>query len=245
MKKLGLIGFPLTHSFSKKYFQEKFLRENLQDYSYELYPLENIQQFSQLLTQHPELIGLNVTIPYKEQILPFLDEISENAQKIGAINTIAIQNGKKIGYNTDYEGFLVSLQNFLQDEKPKKALILGTGGASKAVQAVLEFLQIPFQLVSRKKGTSLLSYEELTPQIIENASLIINTTPLGMYPETNTYPPLPYESINQKHFLYDLVYNPEFTLFLQKGKARGAKIKNGLEMLYLQAEAAWDIWKEI
>ncbi|WP_448529534.1 shikimate dehydrogenase family protein [Raineya sp.] len=245
MKKLGLIGYPLTHSFSKKYFQEKFFQENLHSYTYELYPIENISQFPQLLAQEPELIGLNVTIPYKEQILPFLDEIHENAQKIGAINTIAIQNGKKIGYNTDYEGFLVSLQNWISYQKPSKALVLGTGGASKAVQAVLEHLQIPFQVVSRNKKATQLTYQEITPALIESSTLIINTTPLGMYPALNTCPPLPYECINSKHWLYDLVYNPELTLFLQKGKAQGANIKNGLEMLYLQAEAAWNIWKRI
>ncbi len=245
MKKLGLIGYPLTHSFSKKYFQEKFFRENLHSYTYQLYPIENIYQFPQLLAQEPELIGLNVTIPYKEQILPFLDEIHENAQKIGAINTIAIQNGKKIGYNTDYEGFLISLQNWIGHQKPSKALVLGTGGASKAVQAVLEHLQILFQVVSRNKKATFLCYSELSCQIIESSQLIINTTPLGMYPYTDTYPPIPYQYISEKHFLYDLVYNPEQTLFLQKGQTRGAKTKNGLEMLYLQAEAAWNIWRNI
>ncbi|MCS6794783.1 MAG: shikimate dehydrogenase [Raineya sp.] len=245
MKKLGLIGYPLTHSFSKKYFEEKFVRENLTNYCYDLYPLQNIGEFPQILKQNPELIGLNVTIPYKEKIIPFLDEISENTQKIGAVNTIALQKGKKIGYNTDYEGFLKSLQNFLDGYVPTQALILGTGGASKAVQAVLQHLQIPFQVVSRNKNPQNLTYNELSAEIIMQTQLIINTTPLGMYPDTHTYPPIPYESITENHFLYDLVYNPETTLFLQKGKEQKAHTKNGLEMLSLQAEAAWNIWKKI
>lgn len=245
MKKLGLIGYPLSHSFSKKYFQEKFANEGICGYSYELFPIPTIQLFPTLLAQNPELIGLNVTIPYKEIVLSFLDELSPEAQQIGAINTIAIEKGKKIGYNTDCQAFLASLESFLNGFHPPKALVLGTGGASKAVQAALKKLSIPFQIVSRNKTPYCLTYSDLTADIIKHAPLIINTTPLGMYPQIETYPSIPYEYISEKHYLYDLVYNPELTLFLQKGKQQGAHIKNGLEMLYLQAEASWQIWKQI
>lgn len=245
MKKLGLIGYPLSHSFSKRYFQEKFSKEGISNYEYELYPLENVGLFRELFQKEPLLFGLNVTIPYKQSILPYLDELSEAAKEIGAVNTILIKNGKKIGYNTDYIGFKQSLINFVGSKQSKlQALVLGTGGASKAVQAALKSLQIPFQLVSREHTQRTISYQNLQKQDWHTYRLIINTTPLGMYPDVEKFPDIPYELLTEEHFLYDLVYNPEETTFLKKGKEKNVKTKNGLEMLYLQAEAAWKIWQE-
>jgi shikimate dehydrogenase len=243
MKKFGLIGFPLSHSFSKRYFQEKFAKEAIQNHEYELYPLENISSFPKLLKNEPQLVGLNVTIPHKQSVIPYLDELDETAQKIGAVNTILIRNGKTKGFNTDYIGFKQSLIGFLGNQPSQpQALIFGTGGASRAVQIALIDLQIPFLLASHSgKG---LAYEKIDAEIIKKCHLLINTTPLGMYPHTDTCPEIPYHFLNKQHFAYDLVYNPEETLFLQKAKMQGAKTKNGLEMLYLQAEAAWKIWQE-
>ena len=240
---LGLIGYPLSHSFSKKYFQEKFEKEGIENFSYELFPLSDISELSTLLSEKSNLRGLNVTIPYKETVISYLDELHPAAQEIGAVNTILIENGKKIGYNTDYIGFLESLERWLAGENISQALILGTGGASKAVQTALGKMQIHFVLVSQSgKG---IAYEDINTDLIENCHLIINTSPLGMHPKEDTYPKIPYHLLNSQHFVYDLVYNPEETLFLQKAKNQGAKTKNGLEMLYLQAEAAWKIWKGI
>lgn len=244
MKKLGLIGYPLSHSFSKRYFQEKFLKQGIQGYEYELYSLESISLFPELLNKETHLVGLNVTIPYKQSILPYLDELSQAAQQIGAVNTILIKNGKKIGYNTDYIGFQESLISFVGDQLSKiQALVLGTGGASKAVQEALKSLQIPFLLVSREASDLAICYQNLQAKHLQEHLLIINTTPLGMYPDTEKFPDIPYEAISKEHFLYDLVYNPAETIFLKKGKEKSAKTKNGLEMLYLQAEAAWKIWQ--
>jgi len=243
MQTLGLIGYPLSHSFSKKYFQEKFLKEQIENIEYELFPLMCIEDLTDLLAQPKNWLGLNVTIPYKESVLPYLDELSEEAQKIGAVNTIHFRKGKKIGYNTDYIGFKKSLEK-IQLPPETHALVLGTGGASKAVQAALIALQIPFQLVSHSYKAATLPYEILDKKIMETHQLLINTTPLGMSPQTDTFPPIPYQYLTEAHFLYDLVYNPENTLFLQKGVEKKAQTKNGLEMLYLQAEAAWKIWRE-
>lgn len=243
MQILGLIGYPISHSFSKKYFQEKFLKEKIENITYELFPLPNIEKFPDLLAQHKQWLGLNVTIPYKESIMAYLDELSEEAQKIGAVNTILFEKNKKIGYNTDYEGFKKSLEQI--DLPPNtKALVLGTGGASKAIQVALQHLHIPFLLVSHSSKPHSLPYEVLDAKIMKEHSLIINTTPLGMRPQTETFPPIPYDYITEAHFLYDLVYNPEETMFLKKGAEKNAKTKNGLEMLYLQAEAAWKIWQK-
>ncbi|KOY87926.1 shikimate dehydrogenase [bacterium 336/3] len=245
MNKLGLIGYPISHSFSKKYFQSKFEKENITNYEYELYPLEKIEEFPLLLQKNPELIGLNVTIPHKQNIISYLDEVDDFAQKIGAVNTIKIQNGKTKGYNTDYVGFMESLKNWTGEYNSLEALVLGTGGASKAVQVALQTLQIPFQLVSRNGDEqNILSYEALNEEIIQKYHLIINTTPIGMYPHVDDFPKIPYDYLNQEHFLYDLVYNPEETMFLKKGSTQKSKTKNGLEMLYLQAEAAWNIWNK-
>lgn len=245
MYKLGLIGYPISHSFSKKYFQTKFEQENITNYEYELYPLEKIEDFPKLLQKNPELVGLNVTIPHKQNIIPYLDEVDDFAQKIGAVNTIQIKNGKTKGYNTDYVGFMESLKNWIEDTKKLEALILGTGGASKAVQVALQTLQIPFKLVSRSGNEkNILSYDSLNEEVMIRNLLIINTTPMGMYPNIEDFPKIPYQYLSQEHFLYDLVYNPEETEFLKKGTIQKSKTKNGLEMLYLQAEAAWNIWNK-
>ncbi len=245
MKQLGLIGYPLSHSFSKKYFTEKFYALNLADeWNYALFPIENINYLPEILVQYPSLVGLNVTIPYKEQVLPFLNSIDPDAEKIGAVNCIAIENGKLKGYNTDIIGFDMSLQALIGDEKNLNALILGTGGAAKGVEFVLTQRNIPFLYVSRNKTKNYLTYDEITPVVMQKYHLIINTTPLGMSPHIETFPPILYEYVSAHHFLYDLVYNPNQTLFLKRGAQQGAKIKNGLDMLYIQADAGWKIWNQ-
>jgi shikimate dehydrogenase len=243
MKQLGLIGYPLSHSFSKKYFADKFINEKIDGYHYDLFPLENIQKLLDLLKDKPNLVGLNVTIPYKEQVIPFLDELSKSAKGIGAVNTIIIENGKLKGYNTDSYGFEISLKQFLKPYH-KHALILGTGGAAKAVQYVLEQLGIGYKYVSRTPNEEQFAYTELDETILQKYKVIINTTPLGMYPKAHQCPAIPYNFLTSEHLLYDLVYNPAVSLFLENGKARGAAIKNGLEMLHLQAEGAWSIWND-
>jgi len=244
MKQFGLIGYPLSHSFSKGYFAEKFLKENIEDCSYDVFPLEKIEDFNSLCEQHQNLVGLNVTIPYKQQIIPFLDELDETAANIGAVNTIKFINNKKIGFNTDAFGFEMSLQPLLKSHH-QQALILGTGGASKAVEFVLKKLGISFQYVSRNKNENAITYSELNEDIIHHSTLIINSTPIGMYPNVEVSPNVPYHFLSDKHLLYDLIYNPEETQFLKEGKQRGAQTKNGLEMLYLQAERSWQIWNNI
>ncbi len=243
-KKFGLIGSTVSHSFSKAYFDEKFFRDGLRDYHYELYPLKDINDITQLLKENPELCGLNVTIPYKEQVLKFLTEIDEGAKKIGAVNVIRIKEGNLKGYNTDSDAFLESLEKWFPNAKGSKALILGTGGSSKAVQQALQKLNIAFETVSREKGKAHHTYEDVEkkPKLITGSNLIINTTPLGMSPNNNAVVPIDFELISDKHFVYDLIYNPARTLFLQKAEMRGANIKNGLEMLHIQAEKAWSIW---
>jgi shikimate dehydrogenase len=241
MKKYGLIGYPLSHSFSKKYFTEKFILESIKDVVYDIYPLENINELPGLLKREPSLCGLNVTIPYKEQVISFLDEMSPVVKKIGACNCIKIEHGKLIGHNTDVLGFERSL---LRKLKPSHsaALVLGTGGASKAVQYVLAKHGISFLQVSRSKSPNTISYGELDKEIISTHLLIINTTPLGMYPNTESTPPIPYEWIGDSHYLFDLVYNPVKTMFLKKGEQQGAEIENGSDMLVDQAEGSWAIW---
>lgn len=244
MRKFGLIGFPLSHSFSKKYFTDKFQKEGISDCEYELFPLKSIEELPDLLKKHPNLAGLNVTIPYKQAVFPYLNAVEKNVQAVGAVNVIKIQNGQLLGFNSDTYGFGQSLFHFLNKDKTqvKRALILGTGGAAKAVAYVLKLLKIEYQLVSRSAKNGDLTYETLTPNILKNHQLIVNTTPLGTFPNEKTYPALLYNALSSKHYLFDLVYNPEKTLFLAKGEAQGAKIRNGLEMLELQAEKSWDIW---
>lgn len=247
MRLFGLIGYPLSHSFSKKYFSGKFEKEGIADASYELFELPDIKGFDTLTKQHLNLRGLNVTIPHKQAVIPYLDRLDASAQKVGAVNVIRFHEGEKIGYNSDYFGFKQSLRNWLpEDSRPLQALVLGTGGASKAVTAALTDLAIPFSLVSRKATATSLSYEQLQaqPENLQRPRLIINTTPLGMSPHTAAAPPIVYDTLTPEHLLYDLVYNPSETRFMQIGKERGARVKNGLEMLQLQAEKAWEIWNE-
>lgn len=239
----GLIGYPLGHSFSKKYFTEKFELIGIADSNaYELFELADIQAFPELIKSQPELRGLNVTIPHKQAVMPFLDGLDASAEKVGAVNVIKIgEGGKLIGYNSDYYGFKLSLEEFLPTNVPLKALVLGYGGAAKAVVAALEDLSIPYKIVSRTKSADTLGYEDLAKEI-DNYQLIINSSPVGTYPKAEHCPDIPYEKLTPSHYLYDLVYNPVQTLFLQKGEAQGAKTHNGLKMLHLQAEKAWEIW---
>lgn len=245
MRRFGLIGFPLTHSFSKKYFTEKFHRENIANCRYDLFEISDIRDLPALLDREKELVGLNVTIPYKLQVIPYLNELEPACGTIGAVNCIRIENGKLTGYNTDYIGFRNSLDNWIQGFK-LNALVLGTGGAAKAVVQALIDLKIPYLQVSRNHSDleHIITYEELADnrQILQNHRLVINTTPLGMYPHTEKMPYLPIEQIGTDHFVYDLIYNPENTALMNAVECRGGKVKNGMEMLYLQAEAAWDIW---
>ena len=244
MRLFGLIGYPLSHSFSQKYFEEKFKREEITDCRYELFPLKSIDDLEEILKQNPDLEGLNVTIPYKQQVLSYLYSFSDVLKEIKACNCIKIIKGQSSGYNTDVTGFEKSVQPLL---KPwhKRALILGNGGATAAVIFVLKKLNIGFDIVSRSlHADSTLCYKDLGEQVMKESLLIINTTPLGMYPQTDQYPNIPYEFITSRHLLYDLIYNPAKTLFLQKGEEKGATIKNGGEMLVIQAEESWRIWNE-
>lgn len=246
MRIFGLIGKTLKHSFSPTYFKNKFEREQINDAHYKLFPLENIEELLELKKNHPFLCGLNVTIPYKESIIPFLDEISEQAQAIGAVNTIAcLPDGRWKGYNTDAFGFEKAIQTFV-DLKTRKALVLGTGGASKAVQCILSKHAVPFYLLSRTRNTNSneITYEELNQTLLESHTLIINCTPLGTFPNIDECPNIPFEFIGDKHFVYDLVYNPTETLLIKKAKAAGAKVANGISMLENQAEASWEIWNK-
>lgn len=239
----GLIGKTLSHSFSKTYFEKKFAAEGRQDCSYNNFELKTIEEFPSLIQSNPELKGVNVTIPYKEAILPYLDYRNDVVEAIGACNCIKIDRERKLhGYNTDVVGFRESLEKQLLPQH-NKALVLGTGGASKAVQYVLQQLDISFKIVSRSRGENIIGYEDLTEEVIKSHKLIINTTPLGMSPNLENMPSLPYQYLTEGHFLFDLIYNPEKTRFLQEGEKRGARISNGYEMLVLQAEESWRIWQ--
>lgn len=235
--RFGLIGRNISYSFSAEFFNKKFDKQNISDAVYEIFDLKEIEEVQKIF-RDKSLKGINVTIPYKEKIKKYLDEISPEAAEIGAVNCISINQGIKKGYNTDVYGFEESLKPLL-NKQHRAALILGSGGASKAVAYVLRKLGIDYKIVSR---TGEISYKNLNREIIENHQLIINCTPLGTFPEINSKPEIPYEFLNSEHFLYDLVYNPEQTLFLTLAKSRGAQIKNGLEMLKLQAEKSWEIW---
>lgn len=244
MKKLGLIGKTLTYSFSKKYFAEKFSSLNIEDWEYELYPLENIELLPRLLKDHPDLVGLNVTIPYKKEVLKYIHELDEEAIEIGAINTILIQGEKLIGANTDVYGFKNSLLPFIGTKiETLQALVLGTGGAAQAIHYVLDTLNIKSKSVSRQHEKGI-TYDKLDKKIVREHKLIVNCTPLGTHPNVDQAPPFPYHYLTRQHFLYDLVYNPPKTLFLQRGMDHGAKTINGVSMLELQAEASWDIWNK-
>ena len=243
MNVYGLIGNPLVHSFSKKYFTEKFEKKNLDDCRFELYPLEAISEFPDLVEHVKDLQGLAVTIPYKESVIAFLDEVQEDAKKIGAVNCIKITANKLTGYNTDHIGFERSLKPLLQLHH-RKALVLGSGGSSKAVQYVLDKLNISFLVVTRNNipANGFINYDTIDERIMYEYPLIINCTPVGMFPNDAEQPPLPYHFLNKKNLLFDLVYRPAETRFLLSGKESGATVKNGFEMLLIQAEENWRIW---
>ncbi|WP_345950064.1 MULTISPECIES: shikimate dehydrogenase [unclassified Mucilaginibacter] len=259
MKQYGLIGYPLTHSFSKKYFSEKFEREKIEDHKYDLYELSNLSDFPELLRANPDLCGLNVTVPHKIGVMFYLDWVEPEAKEVDAVNCIRITSESPItavfsgevgikdhefrleGFNTDVYGFETSLKPLLRPHHTQ-ALILGTGGASRAVKHVLGKLNIYSTYVSRESDAGRILYEDLTAEHIANHKLIINTTPLGMSPNVDRCPDIPYEHLTSDHLLYDLIYNPEETLFLQKGREKGAATKNGYDMLLLQAEKSWEIW---
>lgn len=266
MKRLGLIGFPLVHSFSPAYFKEKFLREGLTDYRYEAFPLPSIEQFPEFVAQHPDLSGFNVTIPYKEAIIPYLDELDEVAAEIGAVNCVKVlknsdkeDNGNKAtartqlptkkgyrlkGYNTDAPAFAQCLQESWT--LPTKALIFGTGGAAKAVAYALKQLHIDFYFVSRSKHDGqTITYSDLNQTLSESHKLWINATPVGMFPHTEELLPLDYSAISSEHYLFDLIYNPKETVFLRRGHEHGAHIKNGLAMLHTQAELSWKVFNNL
>ncbi|AUC14299.1 shikimate dehydrogenase [Tenacibaculum sp. SZ-18] len=241
----GLLGKNISYSFSRGYFGEKFKELDLKDHSYVNFDLQDINKLGKIIIKEKNsLRGFNVTIPYKEAVIPFLDKIDNKAAAIGAVNTVKVfKNGKLKGYNTDYLGFKNSLRPFLRKEH-KKALILGTGGASKAVAFALSSLDIKPTFVSRNTSDNVITYQDLNEELIKDNLVIINCTPLGTHPNVDQTPDIPYNFIGESHILYDLIYNPSKTLFLQKGELKGAQIKNGLEMLEIQAEKAWEIWQK-
>ncbi|MEO6150966.1 MAG: shikimate dehydrogenase [Mucilaginibacter sp.] len=259
MRKFGLIGYPLSHSFSKKYFAEKFEKEGITDAEYELYPIEDIKSFNRFLHEHSDLCGLNVTIPYKVDVMASIDWLDHEAKQAGAVNCIRIDKESPIsvafqgevafggddfrleGFNTDVYGFEMSLKPFLKS-RHKNALVLGNGGAAKAVHYVLNKLEIKYKTVTRRQQPGSILFSEVTPEMVAENLVIINTTPVGTSPNIDECPPIPYEYITGEHLLYDLIYNPEQTLFLKKGGEQGAATKNGYEMLILQAERSWEIW---
>lgn len=241
MSKFGLIGKNIDYSFSKSFFTEKFEKEELQ-HSYVNFDISSIENFSEIISKNKDLKGLNVTIPYKETVIPFLDGLDKTAETIGAVNVIKIlENRKLIGYNSDYFGFQTALSQFLP-LKDKTALILGTGGASKAIAFALENLRFDYQFVSRSNNSAFINYSELNKDLIEKSPLIINCTPLGTFPNVNAYPPLPYHNLTSNHLLFDLIYNPSETEFLKFGRRYGARTSNGRAMLEFQAEKSWEIW---
>ena len=247
MDKYGLIGYPLGHSFSISYFNQKFADEGI-NAKYENYELSSIDQLQEVLDKNPNLRGLNVTIPYKEKVLDFLDSITPEAQAIGAVNVIKVTHeGKKIrlkGYNSDVIGFTQSIEPMLDKNWHKKALILGTGGASKAINYGLRSLGLETVFVSRYERPDTIQYASITDEVIREYNVIVNCTPIGMYPKTEQCPDLPYQAMDQHTIVYDLIYNPDETLFMKRGAEQGAQTKNGLEMLLLQAFASWEFWHE-
>lgn len=243
MKRFGLIGYPLSHSFSKKYFTEKFQNEGLKDHVYDLFPIPSIDELPAVLAANKDLVGLNVTIPYKQQVLKYLDA-SNIPAGVQACNCIKIENGKLTGNNTDIIGFEKSFSAPLQPHH-SKALVLGNGGATAAVVFVLQKLNIAYEVVSRKKHAgSTLTYDDITDEVIKEHTVIINSTPLGTFPAVDEAAPIPYNALTSEHYLFDLIYNPDKTLFLKRGEERGAAIKNGYDMLVIQAEESWKIWNE-
>ena len=243
MNLYGLIGYPLGHSFSKKYITDKFDNEGITDSFFELFPIQNITHFPQLIKSQPSLKGLAVTIPYKQEVMPYLQSINGHAMQVGAVNCIKVLPTEMIGYNTDIIGFEKSFAHLLQSHH-KKALVFGTGGASKAVQYVLNKLFIPFLNVSRTPSGTKISYSEINNSLLKEYTILINCTPAGMEPNEDSMPALPYHFITAEHYLYDLIYQPAKTKFLHLGEINGATIKNGYEMLIIQAEENWKIWKD-
>ena len=249
MTTYGLIGYPLGHSFSRQFFTEKFAKEGI-DAQYLNFEIPSIEEFPNIIKNNPELRGLNVTIPYKQQVMQYLDDISEEAKAIGAVNVVKVNrqqttdNGQLIGYNSDVIGFVESIKPLLKPHH-KKALILGTGGASKAIHyGLTKKLGLETLFVSRSAREGMITYEEVTTEVLKEYEVIVNWSPVGMFPHVDECPALPYEAMNENHLLYDLVYNPLETLFMKKGAAQGATVKNGLEMLHLQAIASWEFWTQ-
>ncbi|MCR4857598.1 MAG: shikimate dehydrogenase [Bacteroidales bacterium] len=243
MRQYGLIGKTLGHSFSQRYFEEKFAASGRYDCRYTLYELPDIKQFREFVASKPDLCGLNVTIPYKQSVMPLLDEIDAEAETVGAVNTVKVLRGgrtlKLVGYNTDVEGFRRSLAG---QPLPKRALVFGTGGAAAAVVYVLRQWGVEYKMVSRHPAENMIGYEDVTSAVLKDWPWLLNCTPVGMWPRVGECLPLPYEALTERHFLYDLVYNPEETLFLRQGRMCGARVQNGLRMLQFQADAAWEIW---
>lgn len=248
MKKLGLVGYPLGHSFSKKFYLDKFEKEQITGVNYDLYPTEELENFQAIYSGDSDFYGFNVTIPHKRNVMAFLHELSPEAEEIKAVNCVRIErrDGKAFlkGFNTDAFGFEQSLKPLLTPEH-KKALVFGNGGAAQAVYYSLKKLNIPYKIVSRSKANGDLTYSDLTADIVNEHKLLINCSPVGTFPNVDECPDIPYEAVTEHHLLYDLIYNPEETLFLRKGKESGAAIKNGYEMLVLQAERNWEIWNEV
>ena len=244
LRQFGLLGKNISYSFSKKYFTDKFALENLAECSYENFDIQTIEEFPSIIANNSGLIGLNVTIPYKKSVITYLDKLSKNASQIGAVNVIRVtKKGNLKGYNSDYYGFIKSLKPLLQPHH-KKALILGTGGASKAISFALDKLGIPFTFVTREEKEGMINYNRINATTFDNYHIIINCTPVGTSPNTKEFPPIPYNFFTSNHLAFDLIYNPEETQFLKKAKKKGAITKNGLEMLIFQAEKAWKIWNK-
>lgn len=242
MTKFGIIGYPLGHSFSKGFFTEKFARESI-DAQYLNFEIPDVAMLPDVLRNNPELRGLNVTLPHKQAVIPLLDEMSEEAKEIGAVNVIRVRNGKLKGFNSDIIGFTNSIKPLLMPHH-KKALILGTGGASKAIRVGLNRLGVEWTYVSRSPREEMITYEDITAETLQAYTVIVNCSPVGMFPKVDAAPAIPYELLSPQHLLFDCVYNPEETLFMKKGREQGATVKNGLEMLHLQAVASWDFWNE-
>lgn len=242
MTKYGIIGYPLGHSFSKGFFTEKFARESI-DAQYLNFEIPDVAMLPDVLRNNPELRGLNVTLPHKQAIIPLLDEMSEEAMEIGAVNVIRVRNGKLKGFNSDIIGFTNSIKPLLQPHH-RKALVLGTGGASKAIRVGLNRLGIEWTYVSRSPRDGMVTYEDITAETLQEYTVIVNCSPVGMFPKVDAAPAIPYELLSPQHLLFDCVYNPEETLFMKKGRKQGATVKNGLEMLHLQAAASWNFWNE-
>ena len=240
MDKYGIIGFPLGHSFSRGFFTEKFAREGI-DAQYLNFEIPDVAMLKDVLRENPELRGLNVTLPHKQAVIPLLDELSDEAREIGAVNVIRVRDGRLKGFNSDIIGFTESIRPLLQPHHTK-ALILGTGGASRAIRVGLSRLGIEWIYVTRSPREGMFAYSDLTPEVMKEYSVIVNCSPVGMFPKVDQAPAIPYELLTPKHLLFDLVYNPEDTLFMKKGREQGSIVKNGLEMLHLQAVASWEFW---